>query len=195
MHVTEAYAGDDKYLHETRPFPPVPSSRFPHPPPTTFHWFKSSPSSSAYLSHSKPIFPIMNKYKILPRIQSNSNASSADTIKKSSRSRLHGHKCLKSNQEMDGASSGTVKQIQNVEKVLLAFRTPCGQRLMCEFRPTDTLWDVVATAEVKSGKLYKHVQVNTMEVPMRIFTNLNMTLSQCSIVTKSVLCIRFKDGF
>ncbi|KAF7696223.1 hypothetical protein HF521_006317 [Silurus meridionalis] len=109
MHVMEAYAGDDKYLHETRPFPPVPSSRFPHPPPTTFHWFKSSPSSSAYLGHSKPIFPFMNKYKILPRIQSNSNASSADTIKKSSRSRLCGHKCLRSNQEMDGACSETVK--------------------------------------------------------------------------------------
>ncbi|XP_076840464.1 UBX domain-containing protein 10 [Brachyhypopomus gauderio] len=78
--------------------------------------------------------------------------------------------------------------------LLLAVRSPCGQRFTCLFRPTDMLHAVVAAAEAKSGLRYEHAVIETMDVPRRTFKNLTMTLTQCGIFTKSVLCISLEDS-
>ncbi|KAK3547045.1 hypothetical protein QTP86_009248 [Hemibagrus guttatus] len=203
--VTESCTADDGLLHEARPFSPHPPSYPPRPPPTPGHSFDSSPSPRAFYRHNNMSsagetalsIPVMslNKYKVLPSIEKRSEeASSADMEEKSLRSRLHTQHF--SDQEIERASSGTVRVSSRCQEdetggsgILLALRTPCGQRLKCQFQPTDTLRDVIATAEDISGERYKHVLIETMEVPRRSFSNLNMTLSQCGIVNKSVLCI------
>ncbi|XP_047662950.1 UBX domain-containing protein 10 isoform X2 [Tachysurus fulvidraco] len=209
--VTEACTADDELLQEVRPFSSHPPSHPPHPPPTPSHRFDSSPSPRPLVrqnnlgSAGETVLNIplmsLNKYKVLPSIEKRSEeeAPTSHMEEKSLRSRLHTNN-LRSDQEIERASSGTVRMSTWCQEgetgdlgVLLALRTPCGQRLKCQFQPTDTLQDVVATAERISGKTYKHVLIETMEVPRRSFTNLNMTLSQCSIVTKSVLCISLKD--
>ncbi|XP_066529151.1 UBX domain-containing protein 10 [Hoplias malabaricus] len=79
-------------------------------------------------------------------------------------------------------------------QLLLAIRTPCGQRFKCHFQPTDTLQAVVFAAEVKSGERYEEAQIETMEVPRRTFTDLTLSLSQCGVLNKSVLCISLEDS-
>ncbi|XP_026776840.2 UBX domain-containing protein 10 [Pangasianodon hypophthalmus] len=212
--VTEARTADDELLHENRPFSPHPPSHPPRPPPTPSHTpshrLESSPSPRAFFRHDNPSSAVekaldipvlsLNKYKVLPSIEKRSKeeASSSDMEEKSSRSRLHACRFFRSDQETERASSRTVRSTSWCQEgetgVLLALRTPCGQRLKCQFQPTDTLRDVVATAEDQSGKRYEHVLIETMEVPRRSFTNLNMTLSQCGIINKSVLCISLKDS-
>lgn len=205
----EVHAADDELLQENRTFSPHPPHP-PRPPPTPSHRLDSSPSPRAFFRHGDPSSAVekapdiplrsLNKYKVLPSIEKRSDeeASRADTQEQSSRSRLHARRLFRDDQETDRASSGTARMTSRCREgeaaVLLALRTPCGQRLECQFHPTDTLRDVVATAEDKSGKRYKAVRIETMEVPRRSFTDLSMTLSQCGIVNKSVLCISLRDS-
>lgn len=204
--VTETHTPDDEFPHENCPFTPQP----PRPPPTPSHGCDSSPSPRTLYRHSSPSSAVekgldlpvlsLNKYKVLPSIEKRSgeDASSSDMQELSSMSRVHARHFFRSDQEMVRGSSGTVRATswcpESETVVLLALRTPCGQRLKCQFQPTDTLRDIVATAQDKSGNRYEHVLIETMEVPRRSFTDLNMTLSQCGIVNKSVLCISFKDN-
>ncbi|KAM9444623.1 UBX domain-containing protein 10 isoform 1-T2 [Clarias gariepinus] len=204
--VTKASLGDDELLCEKRPFSPRPPSHSPRPPPTPSPRFGSSSSPHSLFKHGNsassateqtfdnPVLSL-NKYRVLPSIEKRSEdeASRADMEKRSSRSRLHGRQFSRSDQVMERASSRTVFCQEGETGVLLALRTPCGQRLECQFRSTDTLQSVVAKAGDISGKRYEHVLIETMEVPRRSFTDLNMTLSQCGIVNKSVLCISHKD--
>lgn len=207
--VTEVCTADDEVLHENCPYPLHPPSHPPRPPPTPSHRFDSSPSPRTFYRHSNPSSAVekaldapvlsLNKYKVLPSIEKRSKeaASRADMEEKSLRSRFHACQFFSNDREMERASSRTVRTTpwchEGETGVLLALRTPCGQRLKCQFQATDTLRDVIATAEDKSGHWYENVLIETMEVPRRSFTDLNMTLSQCGIVNKSVVCISFKD--
>ncbi|XP_007241015.3 UBX domain-containing protein 10 [Astyanax mexicanus] len=78
--------------------------------------------------------------------------------------------------------------------LLLAIRTPRGQRFKCHFQPTDTLQTVVAAAQLQSGEQYQHAVIETMEVPRQTFTNLTRSLSQCGICNKSLLIISLEDS-
>ncbi|XP_036390261.1 UBX domain-containing protein 10 [Megalops cyprinoides] len=79
--------------------------------------------------------------------------------------------------------------------LLLAIRSPCGKRFQHHFLPTDTLQAVLAAAEVRHGAKYGRGVIETMEVPRRSFTDLSMTLAQCGIQNRSVLCIsKEEDG-
>ncbi|KAM3872119.1 UBX domain-containing protein 10 [Diretmus argenteus] len=78
--------------------------------------------------------------------------------------------------------------------LLLAIRAPCGSRFQQHFRPTDTLLAVRASAEARYGTSYGEAFVETMDVPRRTFTDMDMTLAQCGIVNKSVLCISQEDS-
>ncbi|KAF1553416.1 UBX domain-containing protein 10, partial [Eudyptes schlegeli] len=77
--------------------------------------------------------------------------------------------------------------------LLLAVRSPSGQRFEHRFKPTDSLQTVLAVAEQKMVAKYKRCSVETMEVPRRSFSDLTRSLHECGILHKSVLCIRQKE--
>ncbi|KFQ39476.1 UBX domain-containing protein 10, partial [Mesitornis unicolor] len=74
--------------------------------------------------------------------------------------------------------------------LLLAIRSPSGQRFEHHFKPTDSLQRVLAVAEQKTSAKYKCCCVETVEVPCRSFSDLTRSLRECGILHKSVLCIR-----
>lgn len=74
--------------------------------------------------------------------------------------------------------------------LLLAVRSPSGQRFEHHFKPTDSLQTVLAVAGQKTSAEYKHCSLETMEVPRRSFSDLARSLRECGIPHKSVLCIR-----
>ncbi|NXP93099.1 UBX10 protein, partial [Passerina amoena] len=75
-------------------------------------------------------------------------------------------------------------------QVLLAVRSPSGQRFEHHFKPSDSLQTVLAVAGQKLLGNYQHCSVETMEVPRRSFSDLTKSLQECRILPKSVLCIR-----
>ncbi|NXV02740.1 UBX10 protein, partial [Cettia cetti] len=75
-------------------------------------------------------------------------------------------------------------------QVLLAVRSPSGQRFEHHFKPSDTLQTVLAVAGQKLVADYQHCSVETMEVPRRRFSDLAKSLHECGILPRSVLCIR-----
>ncbi|NXW60815.1 UBX10 protein, partial [Eurystomus gularis] len=77
--------------------------------------------------------------------------------------------------------------------LLLAIRSPSGQRFEHHFKPSDSLQMVLAVAEQKTLSEYKHCSVETMEVPRRSFSDLTRSLHECGILHKSMLCIRQKE--
>ncbi|XP_009680919.2 UBX domain-containing protein 10 [Struthio camelus] len=77
--------------------------------------------------------------------------------------------------------------------LLLAIRSPSGQRFEHHFKPTDSLQTVLAVAEQKTTTKYEHCSVETMEVPRRSFSDLTRSLRECGILHKSVLCILQKE--
>ncbi|NXA55319.1 UBX10 protein, partial [Nothocercus julius] len=92
-----------------------------------------------------------------------------------------------------GNSSLSALSLQEPPKkepsLLLAIRSPSGQRFEHHFKPTDSLQQVLAVAEQKTTTKYKHCSVETMEVPRRSFSDLTRSLQECGIFHKSVLCI------
>ncbi|NWW12748.1 UBX10 protein, partial [Oreocharis arfaki] len=74
--------------------------------------------------------------------------------------------------------------------MLLAVRSPSGQRFEHHFKPSDSLQTVLAVAGQKLLASYQHCSVQTMEVPRRSFSDLTKSLQECGILHKSVLCIR-----
>ncbi|CDQ76886.1 unnamed protein product [Oncorhynchus mykiss] len=86
--------------------------------------------------------------------------------------------------------------------LLLAIRAPCGRRFEYHFLPTDTLLTVLASAEARYEARYEHGYIeivdgyvkSVVDRPLRrTFTDLNMTLAQCGILNRSVLCIFQED--
>ncbi|KAM7030612.1 UBX domain-containing protein 10 [Acridotheres tristis] len=78
-------------------------------------------------------------------------------------------------------------------RVLLAVRSPSGQRFEHHFKPSDSLHTVLAVAGQKLLANYQHCRVETMEVPRRSFSDLTKSLQECGILPKSVLCIRWDE--
>ncbi|XP_041130248.1 UBX domain-containing protein 10-like [Polyodon spathula] len=73
--------------------------------------------------------------------------------------------------------------------LLLAVRSPSGERFEKAFCSSDTLQTVLAAAEARYNTTYTNGIVETMEVPRRSFPDSSHTLEQCGIQNKSVLCI------
>lgn len=74
-------------------------------------------------------------------------------------------------------------------RLLLAIRSPSGQRFVHYFRPSDDLQTVVAVAERKNQTTYRPCSIETVEVPRRRFPDLTKSLQECRIPHKSVLSI------
>ncbi|RMB91771.1 hypothetical protein DUI87_32001 [Hirundo rustica rustica] len=75
-------------------------------------------------------------------------------------------------------------------RVLLAVRSPSGQRFEHHFKPSDSLQTVLAVAGQKLLANYQQCSVETVEVPRRRFSDLTKSLHECGILPRSVLCIR-----
>ncbi|XP_060930007.1 UBX domain-containing protein 10 [Limanda limanda] len=73
--------------------------------------------------------------------------------------------------------------------LLLAVRAPCGRRFQQHFESTDALLAVKTSAEARFTETYGDVSIETMDVPRRSFTDMNMTLAQSGVMNRSVLCI------
>ncbi|KAJ7306550.1 hypothetical protein JRQ81_009913 [Phrynocephalus forsythii] len=78
-------------------------------------------------------------------------------------------------------------------RLLLAIRSPSGQRFERHFRPTDSLAAVLAAAEQQNSTAYRRCSIKTVEVPRRTFSDLSKSLRECAIPHKSVLCILQED--
>ncbi|XP_004637808.1 UBX domain-containing protein 10 [Octodon degus] len=88
------------------------------------------------------------------------------------------------------ARAGNLAEPSDQEpRLLLAVRSPSGQRFVHHFRPTDDLQMVVAVAEQKNKATYGHCSIETMEVPRRRFSDLTKSLQECGIPHMSVLGI------
>ncbi|CAL8368156.1 unnamed protein product [Lota lota] len=75
------------------------------------------------------------------------------------------------------------------DQLLLAIRAPCGRRFQQHFAYADTLQTLIACAEARNETSYAEAFIETMDVPRRSFRRLDMTLSECCIFNRSVLCI------
>uniref|UniRef100_A0A3Q3IQS3 UBX domain-containing protein n=1 Tax=Monopterus albus TaxID=43700 RepID=A0A3Q3IQS3_MONAL len=140
-----------------------------------------SGSDRHFRSQSQPIvWQPLNKYKVLPSIGKR-------------RSEVRPGKSLDKNLSKLHLSDDSVLQ-QTSGSLLLAIRAPCGKRFQQHFEPTDTLLMVRTSAEGRYGAKYGEVSIETMDVPRRSFTDLDLTLAQCGILNKSVLCISQNDG-
>ncbi|CAL8276268.1 unnamed protein product [Boreogadus saida] len=75
------------------------------------------------------------------------------------------------------------------DQLLLAIRAPCGRRFQQHFSYADTLQTLITCAEARNETSYSEAFIETMDVPRRSFRRLDMTLSECCIFNRSVLCI------
>ncbi|KAG7519108.1 UBX domain-containing protein 10 [Solea senegalensis] len=158
----------------------------------------------------------LNKYKVLPSIERRRSEVSADAAAAASAGgggsldqhmsalTLSGHAVL---QRADGSHRIRSKPLEPEPggrttsreagangSLLLAIRAPCGRRFEQHFESTDTLLTVRASAEVRFGHRYGEAFIETMDVPRRSFTDMDMTLDQCDIVNRSVLCITLNSN-
>ncbi|XP_015192316.2 UBX domain-containing protein 10 [Lepisosteus oculatus] len=95
-------------------------------------------------------------------------------------------------QPVGGHSETGGSPLDREQNLLLAVRSPSGERFQHLFRPSDTLQTVIATAEAEHGTSYEGGIIETMEVPRRSFHNLSLTLEQSGICNRTVLCVSQK---
>ncbi|KAI2649519.1 UBX domain-containing protein 10 [Labeo rohita] len=137
----------------------------------------------------------LNKYRVLPSIEKKTGPDQTfgqgDSNRRICQHTSHSHTKAQPDMKL-GSEMGLTPPEE--PDLLLAIRTPCGQRFKCHFRPTDQLQAVLSAAETEFGERFDNCMIETMDVPRRTFTNLTMTLAQCGIVNKSVLCISEDDS-
>nr|XP_009295336.1 UBX domain-containing protein 10 isoform X1 [Danio rerio]XP_009295338.1 UBX domain-containing protein 10 isoform X1 [Danio rerio] len=129
----------------------------------------------------------LNRYRVLPSIEKKTSTDNQKCSQCVSRHR----KCQHTNARLDVVSDSTPPEESDL---LLAIRTPCGQRFKRSFRPSDQLKGVLSAAEAEFGDRFDNCIIETMDVPRRTFSNLTMTLAQCGVLNKSVLCISHDDS-
>lgn len=151
--------------------------------------------------HNAPAGPpqSLNKYKVLPSIEGKRSEHSpgAHLDRELSSLKLTDGPFLKESQrqgagedrKVEPSDTGLTTEHTSSDSLLLAIREPTGKRFQQHFHSTDTLLKVRASAEAKYGVKYGEASIETMEVPRRTFTDMNMTLGQCGILNRSVLCI------
>ncbi|MED6249403.1 hypothetical protein ATANTOWER_013567 [Ataeniobius toweri] len=74
--------------------------------------------------------------------------------------------------------SETAPPTTKTGSLLLAIRAPCGRRFEQHFDPADTLREVRASAEAWFAASYSEAFIETMDVPRRTFTDMDMTLER-----------------
>lgn len=153
---------------------------------------------------SGPSAPL-NKYKVLPSIERKRSevspcldgamsllSLSGDAVAPQRHEEAEIQMC--SSGEDSGSDDGNQRPqgatfTETGPRLLLAIRAPCGRRFQQHFDPTDTLLAVKTRAEVTYGTQYGDACIQTMDVPRRTFTDMDMTLEQCGILSRTLLCI------
>ncbi|XP_017274638.1 UBX domain-containing protein 10 [Kryptolebias marmoratus] len=130
--------------------------------------------------------PSLSRYKVLPSIERRQSAESPGKQLNGDMSKLG--LCDEEDRRPD-EPPGVSEAAAACGSLLLAVRAPCGRRFEQHFDPADTLLAVSSRAETRFGATYGRVFLQTAEVPRRTFTDLNMTLEQCGIPNRSLLCI------
>ncbi|XP_077075144.1 UBX domain-containing protein 10 [Siphateles boraxobius] len=181
--------------------PSQPSSLSPQPPAAKANdRSKQSLRSRAILrcgsqtrTDTLPDEPVsLNKYRVLPSIEKKTATDRKFSQGASSHTICQHTSHVHTKARHDVMSEGTGSETED-SGLLLAIRTPCGQRFKCHFRPTDQLRAVRSAAEEEFGERFDNCVIETMDVPRRTFTNLTMSLAQCGVLNKSVLCISHED--
>lgn len=147
----------------------------------------------------------LNKYKVLPSIERRGLDKHMSKLSLSDEAILQQrHRCEEPDvparspdvhqPKPPDPGPATTKEAGAPGSLLLAIRAPCGRRFQQHFDPSDTLLTVRASAELRYGALYGVTSIETMDVPRRSFTDMDMTLAQCGILNRSVLCISQSDA-
>ncbi|TRY71345.1 hypothetical protein DNTS_016585 [Danionella cerebrum] len=176
--------------------PPQPSPLSPKPPaPSKNNKSNQSLRSQAILRRSRHSSPDilteisdrppeepgpLNRYRVLPSIEKRT---------KSDTSCDHTQRVWQHTPPLENRGFSPPEE----PGLLLAIRTPCGQRFRSSFGASDQLQMVLTAAETTFGQRFDNCVIETMDVPRRTFTNLTMTFAQCGILNKSVLCISQDD--
>ncbi|XP_042606856.1 UBX domain-containing protein 10-like isoform X2 [Cyprinus carpio] len=139
---------------------------------------------------------LLNKYKVLPSIEKKTGTDRTSGQGDNSRRICQQHTSRVHTKVRPDVTLGSETGRTPPEEpgLLLAIRTPCGQRFKCHFRPGDQLQVVLSAAEAEFGERFDNCVIETMDVPRRTFTNLTMSLAQCGVLNKSVLCISQDDS-
>ncbi|KAM9297001.1 UBX domain-containing protein 10 [Gastrophryne carolinensis] len=185
MHVTRPKSAKGRTRSSAHPveherLSPSPAAATPRPPsarrishedvPELVQQFPPRPTSSS-----------LNRYRVLPSIGS---APEELLIRQTGSMTLSARQPISTTGPAPSRNPGAEEP-----PLLLAVRTPCGQRFECHFLPADTLRSVLTTAEQRSGVQYRDCILESMEVPRRSFPDLGRTLRECAIPNKSVLRI------
>ncbi|XP_014830132.1 PREDICTED: UBX domain-containing protein 10 [Poecilia mexicana] len=143
----------------------------------------------------------LNKYKVLPSIptRKSEKRSQKNLDEMMVQLNLSGEVTKSRRLEQEGTNGhlsveawcepSETAPTPNSGSLLLAVRAPCGRRFEQYFDPTDTLRAVKASAEARFAATYRTAFIETMDVPRRTFTDMDMTLERCGILNRSVLCI------
>ncbi|KAJ8390154.1 hypothetical protein AAFF_G00110280 [Aldrovandia affinis] len=157
----------------------------------------------AKLLQSVPTPPALslNKYRVLPSIERKSQGGESFQGLEEKTSKLslsdnlvvqsrRGHREQQLSLFRTRAASGATRRWAARRRRLT--QGPGPQRQTALQRPSLI---VLAAAEARYGTRYERGVVETMDVPRRSFADLTMTLAQCGIHNRSVLCIsRQEDG-
>lgn len=137
------------------------------------------------------------KIKTLPGEQGSDGVLSGNDVpgEESSRVQCPPEKLGRKTRQESPLTSAFILEEPPKEKshLLLAIRSPSGQRFEHHFKPTDSLQTVLAVAEEKMSAKYQHCSIEMMEVPRRSFSDLTRSLHECGVLHKSVLCLRLKE--
>ncbi|XP_038551229.1 UBX domain-containing protein 10-like [Micropterus salmoides] len=138
----------------------------------------------------------LNKYKVLPSIERRRSEVSLGRNLDKQMSMLSLSDDAIPQQRRRTPEPGPImtKEAGATGSLLLAIRAPCGRRFQQHFNPTDTLLTVKASAEVRYGVKYGDTSIETVDLPRRTFTDMNMTLAQCGILNRWLLCISQNDS-
>lgn len=101
---------------------------------------------------------------------------------------------IRTKRQSSSRASNMEEPTEQEPRLLLAIRSPSGQRFVRYFRPSDDLQTVLAVAEQKNKATYQHCSIETMDVPRRRFSDLTKSLQECGILHKSVLGISQEEG-
>ncbi|XP_041654982.1 UBX domain-containing protein 10 [Cheilinus undulatus] len=204
------YAADTDYSTQRSPTSPDSPSYFSRPDrnlrsqsqPIMWQTGHLSQDEVLQMLQQAPAVPpqSLNKYKVLPSIERRHSE-----VRGLERQTAHLHLCDHEGPHPPSISERDPKpppdpgpegnkESGSFGSLLLAIRAPCGRRFQQQFDPADTLLKVKASAEVRYGVQYGEASIETMDVPRRTFTDMEMTLAQCGIINKSVLCIFYNDS-